>query len=84
MLFRSALRDQAALAVRHGLPREEALRAVTSRAAALAGAGDRVGTLAPGRDADLVLFDGDPLEPSSRVLLVAVDGEVVAGEEVGR
>ena len=75
------LADQAALSVRYGLPREAALRAVTSTAAAHAGAGDRVGTLAAGRDADLVLFDGDPLEPASRVRLVLVDGEVVFDAE---
>jgi imidazolonepropionase-like amidohydrolase len=77
----AGLRDQAALAVRYGLPREEALRAVTSRAAALAGAGDRAGVLAAGRDGDLVVFDGDPLEPSTRVRLVLVDGEAVFGAE---
>ncbi len=73
----AGLRDQAALAVRHGLPAEEALAAVTSSAARLSGAADRVGTLAPGMDGDLVVFDGDPLEPASRVLLVIVDGRAV-------
>lgn len=73
----AALRDQAALAVRYGLPREAALEAVTSRAALLSGAADRVGSLRPGMDGDLVVFDGDPLEPSSRVLLVVVDGRAV-------
>jgi imidazolonepropionase-like amidohydrolase len=73
----AGLRDQAAMAVRFGLPRDAALRAVTSAAAALSGAADRIGTLEKGRDADLVLWDGDPLEPSSRVLEVIVDGEVV-------
>jgi imidazolonepropionase-like amidohydrolase len=75
------LRDQAALAVRYGLPRDAALRAVTGVAAAHAGAGDRVGTLAAGRDADLVLFTGDPLEPASRVRMVIVDGEVAYDDE---
>ena len=73
----AGLRDQAALAVRYGLPRDSALRAVTLAAAEQSGAADRIGSLAPGRDADLVLFDGDPLEPSSRVRWVLVDGEVV-------
>ena len=71
------LRDQAALARRYGLPAVDALAAVTSEAARLSGAGDRVGSLAPGMDGDLVVFDGDPLEPASRVLLVIVDGTVV-------
>jgi imidazolonepropionase-like amidohydrolase len=77
----SGLRDQAALAVRWGLPREAALRAVTAEAAALCGAADRLGVLEPGRDADLVVFDGDPLEPASRVRWVVVDGTVAHGEE---
>lgn len=80
----SGLRDQAALAVRWGFPREAALRGVTSEAAALCGAGDRVGTLAKGMDADLVVFDGDPLEPASRVRLVVVDGEAVYEAEGSR
>jgi imidazolonepropionase-like amidohydrolase len=80
----SGLRDQAILAARFGLPREAALRAVTAAAAELSGAGDRVGSLAPGRDGDLVLFDGDPLEASSRVRLVLVDGEAVRGSEEGK
>ncbi len=79
------LREQAALAVRYGLPREAALRAVTSAAAEVCGVADRLGTLAPGRDADLVIFDGDPLEPASRVLHVIVGGRRVAGAvEVGQ
>jgi imidazolonepropionase-like amidohydrolase len=71
------LRDQAALAVRYGLPRETALRAVTSVAADLCGVGERVGRLAAGCDGDVVVFDGDPLEPASKAVLVVVDGVVV-------
>ncbi len=81
----AGLRDQAALAVRHGLPRDAALAAVTAEAARMSGVADRVGALRPGLDADAAVFDGDPLEPSTRVLLVIVDGKVVldrrAGEE---
>jgi imidazolonepropionase-like amidohydrolase len=80
----AGLRDQAALAARWGFPRDAALRGVTSEAAALCGAGDRVGTLAKGMDADLVVLDGDPLEPSSRVRLVVVDGEAVFETEGAR
>ena len=80
----AGLRDQAALAVRYGLAREDALKAVTSSAARICGVGGSVGALEAGRDGDLVLFDGDPLEPSSRVRLVAVDGEVVFEAEVGK
>jgi imidazolonepropionase-like amidohydrolase len=70
------LRDQAALAVRYGLPRESALQAVTGLAAVLAGAQERVGRL--------VVFDGDPLEPSTRVRLVIVDGETAFEAEEAR
>ena len=80
----AGLRDQAAMAARWGLPREAALRAVTAEAAALSGAGERVGSIAEGRDGDLVVFDGDPLEPSSRVRLVIVDGEAVVESEEAR
>ena len=80
----AGLRDQAAMAARCGLPRDAALSAVTAAAAELSGVADRVGTLAKGKDADLVVFDGDPLETSSRVRLVVVDGEVVFEREAGK
>jgi imidazolonepropionase-like amidohydrolase len=73
----ASLIHQARRAVRYGLPREAAIAAITSRPAALCGMGDRVGSVAVGYDADLVLWSGDPLEHSSRPLLVVIDGEVV-------
>ena len=73
----ASLIHQARRAVRYGLPREEAIAAITSRPAALCGMGDRVGSVAVGYDADFVLWSGDPLEHSSRPLLVVIDGEVV-------
>ncbi len=42
----------------------------------LLGLQDRIGSIAPGKDADLVLFDGDPFEYSSHVQAVVVDGVV--------
>jgi imidazolonepropionase-like amidohydrolase len=78
------LREQAILAARLGLPREAALRGVTAAAADLCGAGERLGRLAAGRDGDLVVFDGDPLEPATRVLLVVVDGTVAHEAEAAR
>lgn len=69
--------QQARTAARWGMPREAALAAVTSQAAELIGVGDRVGKLEVGYDGDLVLWSGDPLDPSSRPLLVVVDGRVV-------
>jgi imidazolonepropionase-like amidohydrolase len=67
----------AALAVKSGLDRETALRAITVNPAEILGIDDRVGTLAPGKDADLVIFDGDPLEIQSRPWKVIVSGRVV-------
>jgi imidazolonepropionase-like amidohydrolase len=71
------LADQAALAQRGGLPFEAALAAVTLVPARLVGAQDRVGSLEVGKDADLVLWSGKPLQPTSRVVGVLLDGRLV-------
>jgi imidazolonepropionase-like amidohydrolase len=71
------LRLTAALAARHGLATEHAVPAMTSVPARVAGIGDRVGSLAPGRDADFVILSGAPLDLSSRVLAVYIDGKRV-------
>ncbi len=70
----NALAMQAGYAMQGGLPFENALAAVTSMPARLMGVADRVGTLEVGKDADLVLWNGQPFEPSSRVIAVIVDG----------
>jgi hypothetical protein len=67
----------AAYAVAQGMSPEAALRALTSDAARMYGMQTRVGTLAPGLDADVVLFDGSPLDPSSSVVRVWVAGREV-------
>jgi imidazolonepropionase-like amidohydrolase len=72
------LRLAAALAVRHGLPRTDALAALTAWPAELLGLHDRVGSLRQGRDADLLAFDGDPIDLTSRLLAVCVAGQLVA------
>lgn len=69
------LRRSAALAVKHGVSRERALDAITRMPAELAGFGERVGTLRVGRDADFAVFQGDPIDPTSRLSAVWVDGE---------
>lgn len=66
-----------ALAVRGGLPREEALKAVTIYAAEHLGISGRVGSIEKGKDADLVLWDGDPLDARIRVVRTIIDGETV-------
>jgi imidazolonepropionase-like amidohydrolase len=68
---------QAAYAVREGLPREAALRAITETPAIIYGLGERVGSLAPGRDGDVVIWSGDPFDAQSRVERVDIDGREV-------
>lgn len=70
------LREGAGLAVANGLPYIEALKAITTNGHRLWGGG--AGTLAPGEPADLVLWDGDPLEPSTNALTVVIDGRPVS------
>jgi imidazolonepropionase-like amidohydrolase len=69
-----ALRQSAALAVEAGLDREEALAALTGRAAAIAGIDHRVGKLEPGLEADLAVFSDHPVSLHARLLRVYVDG----------
>ncbi|MDT8903105.1 amidohydrolase [Anaeroselena agilis] len=66
----------AGLAVRFGLSEEQALRAITAEAADILGVGERVGRIAAGMDADLVVWDGPPLAVASRPRLVILDGAV--------
>ena len=68
---------EAAIAAAYGLPREAALAAITIDAARILGIENLVGSIEEGKDADLVLFDGDPLEYTSHVCAVIVDGRVV-------
>ncbi|UCD44629.1 MAG: amidohydrolase [Candidatus Bathyarchaeota archaeon] len=67
----------AGLAVKYGLPREEALKAITINPAEILGVADRVGSIEKGKDADLRILDGDPLDLHSKVKTVIIDGEVV-------
>jgi imidazolonepropionase-like amidohydrolase len=73
----SSLRLGASLAVRAGLDRATAWRAITSTAASLAGAGDSVGRLGVGYDADFALWSGDPLSPATRLESVYIDGVLI-------
>lgn len=56
------LKQEAGIAVANGMPWAAALAAVTINPARIWGLADRVGSLEPGKDADLVVWDGDPLE----------------------
>ena len=68
---------QVTLAVKEGLDPAAALRAVTINPARILGVDDRLGSLAPGKDADLCVWSGDPLDVMSRVERAYVDGREV-------
>jgi imidazolonepropionase-like amidohydrolase len=67
----------AAFAVKGGLPREEALKGITIYPAEVLGVSNRVGSLEPGKDADIVIFSGDPFFYQTRVEKVLISGKVV-------
>lgn len=67
---------QAGLAMRGGLTREEALRAVTLTPAQLLGVDERVGSVEAGKDADLILWNGEPFEATTRAVGVLVGGHL--------
>ncbi|WP_022872079.1 amidohydrolase [Nesterenkonia alba] len=69
--------NQAALAVKEGMDREEALQAVTINPAEVLGVADRVGSLEVGKDADITLWEGDPLDTRNRALRTWIDGREV-------
>ena len=66
----------AALAVREGMPEEEALKAITINAAEIIGVEDRIGSLEAGKDADIVIFSGHPFDYRTQPELVMVNGVV--------
>jgi len=68
---------QATLAVKEGLDRAAALRSITANPAEIMGLDNRVGSLRPGLDADLVLWSGDPLDVMSRAMRVFIAGREV-------
>ncbi|MFN5756546.1 MAG: amidohydrolase family protein [Planctomycetia bacterium] len=71
---------EAALAAANGLSFDEALATITIDAARIIGVADRVGSLAPGKDGDVAIFDGDPFEYTTHCTAVVIDGEVLSDE----
>ena len=71
----------AGLAVRQGMKEIDALKAITINAAEILGVADKVGSLEEGKDADVVIFDGHPLETMTKVTTVLVNGEDVTLED---
>lgn len=66
----------AALAVREGLPEEEALRSITINAARITDIDDRVGSLEVGKDADIAVFNGNPLDFRARCVMTIINGSI--------
>lgn len=67
----------AGLAVRNGLPVEDALKAITINAARICRVDSRVGSLKKGKDADIAVFSGNPLEVFTRTLYTIIDGKLI-------
>jgi len=73
----------ATFAVRHGMNRDEALKAITITPAEILGVADRVGSLEKGKDADIVVLSGDPLNVTTRVEKVILNGKTVYQQTSG-
>lgn len=69
---------EAAMAVPFGLPREAALEAVMKNGAEMLGLGDRMGTIEPGKIANLIVTDGNPLEIQTQILDLFILGRQVS------
>ena len=74
---------QAALAVKHGLDRDSALRSLTINPARIVGVDDRLGSLEVGKDADVAIWSGDPLDVLSRVERAFIDGSEIYSYQDG-
>jgi hypothetical protein len=70
------LQVQAAMGVRLGLPHEWALRGLTINAARFVGIDHRVGSIEVGKDADLGVWNGDPIDPRSHVRTLVINGTI--------
>ncbi len=71
----------AGMAVKAGLPLEEGLKAITINPAVICGVEDRVGSLEVGKDADVVIFSGNPMEVFTETLCTIIDGNIVYQKE---
>lgn len=70
----------AALAMRNGMKEDHALRAITIWPAEILGVAERVGSLEIGKDADIVVWDGNPLSLESNAEVVIINGKIVKPE----
>lgn len=76
--FSRRLSQYAGAAVAYGLPHDEALNAVTINAAQMFGLADQVGTVEPGKMANLIVTNGDPLEIKTEVRYLFIDGRLTS------
>jgi imidazolonepropionase-like amidohydrolase len=76
--FSRRLSQYAGTAVAYGLPHDDALKAVTVNAARMLGLGDRLGTLEPGKIANLIVTTGDPLEIRTQVRYLFIKGQLTS------
>jgi imidazolonepropionase-like amidohydrolase len=76
--FARRLGQNAANAVAHGLPYDEALRAVTLYPAEILGLADQVGTLEAGKTANVIVTNGDPLEVTTDVRYLFIKGRLTS------
>lgn len=67
----------AGLCVKQGMSMEGGLKAITIHAAQICGVADRLGSLEPGKDADIAVFSGNPMEVFTKTLFTIIDGEIV-------
>ena len=67
----------ASLAVKAGLPEEEALKSITIYPAEILGIHHKVGSIEVGKDADIVIWDGHPFDVQSSVVCTIIDGNIV-------
>lgn len=65
------------LSVKHGLPMEEGFKAMTINAAKICGVSDRIGSIEPGKDADIAVFDGNPMEVFTSTIMTIINGKIV-------
>jgi len=68
---------EAALAVSYGLPWEAAMRGLTINPAEIFGVDDRIGSLQAGREASLIVVEGDPLQPLTLLRHLMIDGRPI-------
>ncbi len=71
----------AGLAVKEGMSMEDGFRAITINAAKICGVEDKVGSLAAGKDGDVAIFNGNPMEVFTRTLCTVINGKIAYYDE---